>query len=322
MGAEPRRFDGALQPAGGFRRDVIQDRPTMSRPAARHLFCFGLGYSALALAERLQAEGWSVAGTCRTAEKQAALAARGMAAHRFEREHPLADAAAALAGTTHLLVSVPPDAAGDPVLDAHGADIAALKTLAWAGYLSTTGVYGDRGGGWVDEATPLAPSGERNRRRAAAEAGWLALQARRGVPVHVFRLAGIYGPGRNPLLALREGRARRIVKPGQVFGRIHVEDVAQVLLASMARPNPGAIYNVTDDESADPAVVIEHAAALLGVSPPPPEPFESAALTPMARSFYEDCKRVRNDRIKRELGIALRYPTYREGLAALRAAIV
>jgi nucleoside-diphosphate-sugar epimerase len=293
----------------------------MPKAPHRRLFCFGLGYSALALAARLRAEGWTVAGTCRSASKAADLAAQGIEAHRFERSHPLADPATALAGTTHLLVSVPPDEAGDPVLDAHRDDLLRRPGLVWVGYLSTTGVYGDRAGGWVDETTPPAPSGDRGRRRVAAEDAWLELQRRHALPVHLFRLAGIYGPGRNPLAALREGRARRIVKPGQVFSRIHVEDIVAVLLASIARPDPGAIYNVADDEAADPAVVIEHAARLLGIAPPPAEAFEAAALSPMARSFYEDCKRVRNDRIKRELGVALRYPTYREGLAALTATI-
>lgn len=293
----------------------------MTANRARRLFCFGLGYSALALAARLQGEGWSVAGTCRSESKRDELAARGIAAHLFDRARPLADPAAALSGVTHLLISVPPDEAGDPVLDAHRRDLARLSGIAWVGYLSTTGVYGDHAGGWVDETTPIGPSGARGRRRAEVEEAWLDLQRRHALPVHLFRLAAIYGPGRNPLAALREGRARRIVKPGQVFSRIHVEDIASVLAASIARPRPGAIYNLADDEAADPATVVEHAARLLGIAPPPAEPFETAALSPMARSFYDDCKRVRNARIKEELGVVLRYPTYREGLAALVAAI-
>lgn len=286
------------------------------------LFCFGLGYSAQALAARKRDAGWTVVGTCRTPEKQAALAARGFDSVLFDRGRPIADIAAVLAGATHLLISAPPDAAGDPVLAAHRADLLALGTLEWAGYLSTTGVYGDRAGGWVDEATPISSEAARNRARAEAEEAWLALAREHRLPVHAFRLAGIYGPGRNQLVALREGRARRIVKQGQVFGRIHVDDIATVLEASMAKPNPGAIYNVVDDEPEDSAIVIEYAAKLLGVAPPPLEPYETATMTPMARSFYEDCRRVRNDRIKRDLGVVLRYPTYREGLAALRATMV
>jgi nucleoside-diphosphate-sugar epimerase len=275
------------------------------------LFCFGLGYTALVLARRLQARGWRVAGTCRGADKAAALQAAGIEAHLFDNGRKLADADGALAGTTHLLSSVPPDER-DPVLAAHGADIARLAP-EWIGYLSTTGVYGDRAGGWVDEGSELKPVGERGRRRVAAETEWLAL----GLPVHLFRLAGIYGPGRNALDQARAGAARRIVKPGQVFSRIHVEDIATVIEASMARPNPGAAYNVCDDDPAPPQDVVAEACRLLGIAPPPEIAFEQAELSPMGRSFYEESKRVANRRIKQELGVRLRYPTYREGLAAL-----
>jgi nucleoside-diphosphate-sugar epimerase len=282
------------------------------------LFCFGLGYSALVLAERLRRRGWMVAGTCRSEANQTALARDGIAAHLFDRDRPLADLAAALAGTTHLLSSVPPDAAGDPVIDCHAGDIAAIaRSLAWSGYLSTTGVYGDRGGGWVDETAPLRPSGERGQRRCAAETAWLDLWRRDGVPVHLFRLAAIYGPGRSALDQVRAGTARRIDKPGQVFSRIHVEDIAGVLEASMARPNPGAAYNVCDDDPAPPQDVVAFACALLGVEPPPLVPVGEAGLSPMARSFYDDNKRVANVRIKQELGVRLRYPSYSAGLRAL-----
>jgi hypothetical protein len=278
------------------------------------LFCFGLGYSAGFLARELAGKGWSVAGTSRDG------ATTPFPLDRFERGQPLADAAKRLADTTHLLVSIPPDTAGCPVFDSHGADIAALQPLSWIGYLSSTNVYGDRAGGWVDEATPLTPSGERGRRRVAAEAAWLALGQRSGIPVQIFRPAGIYGPGRNALDALHVGTARRIVKPGQVFSRIHVADLAAVLEASMAQPCPGAIYNVCDDTPSPPDEVIAYAAALLGVTPPPLEDFATATLSPMARSFYDDSKRVSNRRIKDELGVSLRYPSYREGLAALARA--
>jgi len=276
-------------------------------------FCFGLGYSAGFLARALAGEGWRIAGTSR----DGAAGADGFAIHRFCRGAPLADAAAALSGTTHLLVSVPPDAAGDPVLAEHGGDVVALGGLRWLGYLSTTGVYGDRGGGWVDESSTLRPSGERGRRRLAAEAGWLELHRRHGLPVHVFRLAGIYGPGRNALATVRQGGAQRIDKPGQVFSRIHVADIVQALRASMARPDPGAVYNVCDDDPAPPEAVIAHACRLLGREPPPLVPFERADLSPMARSFYDDNKRVANRRLKAALGVRLRYPSYRDGLAAL-----
>ena len=280
-----------------------------------HLFCFGLGYTALALGRRLVASGWVVTGTCRSAKRQALLRESGFSAVFFGRNRP-ADPTA-LNGVTHLLVSVPPDAAGDPVLALHGDDIATLPRLSWLGYLSTTGVYGDRGGGWVDETAQLLPTGERGRRRVSAEEGWLGLWQNRGVPVHVFRLAAIYGPGRSAFDALRAGTGRRIDKPGQVFSRIHVADLASVLIASMARPRPGAVYNVCDDEPAAPAAVVAHAAALLGLPPPPLVPLATAGLSPMGLSFYDDNKRVGNALIKRELGIAWRYPDYRTGLAAI-----
>jgi nucleoside-diphosphate-sugar epimerase len=279
------------------------------------LFCFGLGYTAEHLAARLAAEGITVAGTTRNPEKRARLQAQGIETHLFSRERPLADAAAALAGTTHLLTSIAPDEAGDAVLDAHATDLAALPGLVWAGYLGTTAVYGDRGGGWAHEDDPPTPSLARARRRVEAERLWLVS----GLPVHIFRLAGIYGPGRNALEALRSGRARRVVKPGQVFSRIHVDDIVRVLTASMARPRPGAIYNVADDLPAPPQDVVTCAAELLGIEPPPQQPFEDAELSPMARSFYSDNRRVRNERIKEELGVALRFRTYREGLRALAA---
>ncbi len=286
-----------------------------------HLFCFGLGYSAAALARRLLAQGsaggWQVTGTCRDAARADALQRLGITPVRFDRTQPIADLAPRLAAATHLLSSVPPDDSGDPALDMHGADIAkAAPALAWIGYLSTTGVYGDRGGGWVDESSALTPSGARGRRRLAAEQGWLALPQ----PAHLFRLAGIYGPGRSALDTVRSGKARRVVKPGQVFSRIHVDDIVEVLLASIAKPQPGTAYNLCDDDAADPAEVITFACDLLGVAPPPEVPFGEAELSPMARSFYDDNKRVRNDRIKQQLGVTLRYPNYREGLRALLAA--
>jgi nucleoside-diphosphate-sugar epimerase len=283
----------------------------------RRLFCFGLGYTALALARRLMAEGWAIAGTTRAADKRSRLLAEGIHAEPFERDRPLRDPAAALAGTTHLLTSIGPDEAGDPVLDRHLADLEQCASLKWVGYLGTTGVYGDRGGAWVDEGAAVAPTMPRTWRRAAAENRWLES----GLPVHVFRLAGIYGPGagRNALEAVRAGTARRIVKPGQVFGRVHVDDIVQVVRASIARPNPGAIYNVADDEPAPPQDVIAFACTLLGVAPPPEVPYEDAELSPMAQSFYADNRRICNARIKRELGVRLRYPSYREGLRAILA---
>jgi nucleoside-diphosphate-sugar epimerase len=272
------------------------------------LLCFGFGYTARVFARRLGAD-WTIIGTSRAGEGET---------QGFDRDHPLA--AADFAGVTHILASIPPDERGDPVLDRHAEDIAALPGLRWLGYLSTTGVYGTRYGGWVDETSELRPTGTRSARRAAAEAAWLELCRARGVPAHVFRLAGIYGPGRSPFDALRAAAAKRIDSPGQVFSRIHVDDIAEVLIASLARPHPGAIYNVCDDLPAAPPDVIAYAAGLLGIAPPPLTPLAEAALSPMARSFYADNKRVSNALIKRELGVVLRYPDYRAGLAAILAA--
>ncbi|GAB4354038.1 MAG: SDR family oxidoreductase [Kiloniellaceae bacterium] len=295
---------------------------TPPNPVPGRLFCFGLGFSARALARRLLGAGWAVAGTTRSAEKAAALRAEGIEAFVFDRGHPLPSAA--LAGTTHLLVSIAPDEAGDPALDVHGADIAALPDLRWIGYLSTTGVYGDWQGAEVDETSELRGAKGRNRRRIEAEAAWLALHADpkgdQGLPVHVFRLAGIYGPGRSALDQVRSGRARRIDKPGHLFSRIHVEDIAAVLQASIARPHPGRVYNVCDDEPAAAAEVTAYACKLLGVEPPPLIPLEAAELSPMALSFWEDNRLVSNRRLHEELGVTLAYPTYRAGLEAILAA--
>jgi nucleoside-diphosphate-sugar epimerase len=280
------------------------------------LLSFGHGYSAQALARRLLARGWQVIGTTRSEEKAAAIRATGAEAVLWPpvRPGPLLDRA------THLLVSAGPDARGDPVLHHCAGSLAArAETFDWVGYLSTTGVYGDRGGDWVDERSDCTPSTERGRWRLAAEREWLDYWHDEGLPVHVFRLAGIYGPGRGPFVKVRDGSAKRIVKPGQVFSRIHVEDIATVLEASIARPHPGAIYNVCDDEAAPPEDVIAHAAELLGLPVPPAIPYDEAEMSPMARSFYAESKRVSNARMKKELGVKLAYPTYREGLAALMA---
>ncbi len=294
--------------------------------APGRLFCFGFGFSARALARRLlEAQGaeagWAVAGTTRSSEKAAELRAAGVEAYLFDRAHPLDPAA--LAGTTHLLVSIAPDgegdAAGDPVLDRHAADIAALPDLQWIGYLSTTGVYGDWQGAEVDETSELRGAKGRNRRRIAAEAAWLALHEEKGLPVHVFRLAGIYGPGRSVLDQVRAGHARRIDKPGHLFSRIHVEDIAKTLQASMARPRPGRVYNVCDDEPAAAAEVTAYACELLGVEPPPLIPLEEAEMSPMALSFWQDNRLVSNRRLHEELGVTLDYPDYRAGLKAILA---
>ena len=283
------------------------------------LFAFGLGFSALALARRLSAKGWQIAGTARDEGKIEGLEREGYDAVRFAGEARNEALVDHLSGTTQLLHSIPPSAKGDPVLASYREAIAALPSLAWIGYLSTVGVYGDQEGGWVDESPEPKPNSARTDARVEAEQAWLRFGQETGVPVHVFRLAGIYGPGRSVFDKLKEGTARRINKDGQVFSRIHVEDIASVLEASIARPRSGAIYNVADDEPAAPGDVVAYAAELMGMPPPPEVAFAEADLSPMARSFYEGSRRIRNTRIKSELGVKLRYPTYREGLAALLA---
>jgi nucleoside-diphosphate-sugar epimerase len=274
------------------------------------LLSLGHGYSAAGLGRRLLPQGWRVVGTTRSPARAADIRAEGVEPVIW----PGTDLRPLIAQATHILCSVAPDAAGDPVIRAHGADLAAARPQ-WVGYLSTTGVYGDHKGGWVDESTPVVATSDRGRQRIQAESQWLAT----GLPVHIFRLAGIYGPGRGPFEKVRDGTARRIIKPGQVFSRTHVDDIAQVLEASIRRPNPGAIYNVCDDDPAPPEDVIGHAAELLGLPMPPAEDWETAQTTmhPMARSFYADSRRVRNNRIKDELGVRLIHPDYRSGLAAL-----
>jgi len=278
------------------------------------LLSFGHGYSARALARRLLPRGWQVYGTTRSPERAEHLRAEGITPLLWDSD----DVADALDAATHVLSSAAPTEAGDPVLARHRAAIAAAAPrLDWTGYLSTTGVYGDHQGGWVDEETPLTPSTERGRRRVAAEAEWRSVP---GLPLHIFRLAGIYGPGRGPFEKVRQGTARRIVKPGQVFSRIHVDDIAQVLEASIGRPRPGAVYNLCDDDPAPPEDVIAHAAELLGLPVPPAVPFGEAEMSPMARSFYAESKRVSNRRIKEALGVRLIHPDYRSGLRALLSA--
>lgn len=267
------------------------------------LLSFGHGFSAQALVPLL--DGWRVIGTSRTAGKRVQESVETV-------QLPGTDMGSYLDAATHLLISAGPDADGDPVLRELRDEIAE-REFDWVGYLSTTGVYGDHKGGWVDEDTPLMPSTRRGQWRVAAEAEWQAMD----LPLHIFRLAGIYGPGRGPFSKVREGTARRIIKDGQVFSRIHVEDIAQVLAASIAQPNAGAVYNLCDDDPAPPQDVIGHAAELLGLPLPEAVDYETADMTPMAQSFYAESKRVKNDRIKDELGVVLKYPDYRVGLQAL-----
>lgn len=282
-----------------------------------HLVCFGLGYSATAIAARLAARGWKVSATATTKAGADRIAALGYEAFVFDgtRGDPALERVLTLA--THVLVSAPPGAAGDPVLGAFGDALAASSSVGWIGYLSTIGVYGDWQGAWVDETSDLKPTSERSVRRAAAEAQWLELGARTGRRVIVFRLAGIYGPGRSAIDNLREGTARRIVKPGQVFNRIHRDDIAGVVLAAIEGAPRHGIYNVSDDEPGPPQDVVAYAAELLGMPVPPEIAFADARMSPMGASFYAENKRASNARAKGDLGWRLLYPSYREGLRAI-----
>ncbi|HET8919901.1 MAG TPA: SDR family oxidoreductase, partial [Xanthobacteraceae bacterium] len=262
-----------------------------------------------------------VIGTVRRAERAGILNAYQAGAVRavvFDGTRVTAELETAIAAADHALVSIPPDASGDPVLTACGGALAARRNLRSVVYLSTVGVYGDHGGGWVDERTPPAPSSERSRWRVAAEQAWQQFGARHGVRVAVLRLAGIYGPGQNAIVALARGKARRVVKPGQVFNRIHVSDIAQAIDVAFAR-GADRVFNLADDEPSPPADPIVFAAQLMGREPPPEIPFAQAApsMSEMGLSFWQECRRVRNDELKRELGVTLRFPTYREGLKAL-----
>ncbi|MCH8467372.1 MAG: SDR family oxidoreductase [Roseinatronobacter sp.] len=274
------------------------------------LLSIGHGYSAQALAARLLPQGWHIIATTRSPEKARKMRAQGMEALIWPGEElPIARA-------SHILTSVAPQAT-DPVLEDCADMLAQARHLKWVGYLSTVGVYGDHQGGWVDEDTPTTARLARGQARIAAEAAWLSLGEAAGFRVHVFRLAGIYGPGRGPFEKLRAGTAQRVIKPGQYFSRIHSEDIGLALELSIRSDIASRVFNLCDDTPAPPQDVLEHAAGLLGIAPPPEVSFEEADLSPMARSFYSDSKRVRNDRAKRELGWTPLYPDYQSGLAAI-----
>ncbi len=297
------------------------------QPTGGKLFCFGYGYCAAALAARVLVPAhqgtFSVAGTRR---RLAEFKSGTVTFAPFDGRAGSSAVVDLLAGATHVLVSIPPDAEGDLALRWHGSDLARLPSLRWIGYLSTVGVYGDAAGGMVDETSTLAPQSPRAVRRVLAEDQWRAFGLATGRRVEIFRLPGIYGPGRSALDAVRDGTARRIIKPGQVFNRIHVDDIAATLARAMVLADAGRspvadTFNVVDDEPAPPQDVVTYAAMLLGQMPPPEIPFAEAQLTAMAQSFYAESKRVSNQRLKTELGLRLAYPTYREGLAAIHRGI-
>lgn len=284
-----------------------------------HLFCFGLGYTANVLALELRRRGWLVSGTARSPSGVQDLQTSGFDGVLFDGQHASQDVAARLATATHVLTSIPPDEHGDAVLRIHGVDLASAPHITWIGYLSTVGVYGNTHGAWVDEHSEVSGDYDRTRWRIGAEQAWLGLAQPRLRRTQIFRLAGIYGPGRSALDSLRAGRAQRIVKPGQVFNRIHVADIALALAAAMAGRGAHSVYNVTDDEPAPPQDVVTYAAELLRQPPPPEIDFADAQLSPMARSFYEANRRVSNARMKGDLGLHLVYPNYRDGLRAILA---
>ena len=291
------------------------------RTAAHKLFCFGFGYSAASLAERLAPTQIQIAGTRTRLE---AGQKRGIALAAFNSDGHAAGVVTLLAGTTHLLISIPPDAAGDPALRIFGDDLRRLSSLVWIGYLSTIGVYGDCAGAWVDETAAVRPQSMRAARRVMAEDQWRGYGAATGTHVEIFRLPGIYGPGRSMIDAVQAGTARRVIKPGQVFNRVHVTDIARALeraidLAATGRSPQFDTYNLVDDDPTPPQDVVKFAAELLGVEPPPEVPFEAAQLTPMGQSFYAENKRASNARLKQAFKFALAYPTYREGLRAIVA---
>jgi nucleoside-diphosphate-sugar epimerase len=280
-------------------------------------FFFGLGFSSRYAAQAMRDQGFAgIGGTVRSPEKARRLRAEGIDAVVFEGTAPSPQIGAALAGVSHVVLSIAPDEGGDPVLRHHRAALDAAEQLEWLCYYSTVGVYGDFGGDWIDESAPLVPRNMRSDRRVLAEQAWRDYAAERGLPLCILRLAGIYGPGRSTFDKLRSGTARRIVKPGQVFNRIHVEDLARVT-ALAAEMRLAGTYNLADDEPAPPQDVIEYAARLVGLPVPPDMPFETAEMTPMQRSFYRDNKRVSNRAIKQALGVDLLYPNYRVGLGQI-----
>lgn len=280
-----------------------------------HLFCFGVGYTAQEVIRQLP--GWRISGTRRSSEAASGDAASALQYLHFDGMGLVEGFSQIAPSITHVLISIPPGDQGDRVCQTMGEQLSALPNLKWVGYLSTTGVYGDLNGATATEDMPYGPSGLRGEKRMKAELEWQQLFDSKNLPLHIFRLPGIYGPGRNQMVALQKGKSHRIVKKGHVFSRIHVEDLGQILVASMMSPNPGRIYNVSDDMAAPPQDVVTYAAEVLGIDAPPLQNFETADLSPMARSFYSDNKRVSNDRIKVELGVSLRYPTYIEGLDAI-----
>ena len=290
-----------------------------SHPPQKKLFCFGYGYVAEHLANALKAQDptWQICGTTRDTDKLSMMREDGIKAYLFSEETPFHDPLFIFNGATHVLISIPPNKQGDIVFQTHARDILNIPTVQWIGLCSSTSVYGDRDGDWVDETSEIRPTSERGSKRARAESAWLKMRRIAGIPINIFRLSGIYGPGRSAIDTVRAGNPRRIEKPGHAFNRIHVDDIVQTMIASMDQPQPGDIYNLADNDPAPSHELVAYACALLGKEAPELIPYSEADMAPMARSFYKENKRVKNDKIKNKLGITLKYPDYKAGLDAI-----
>lgn len=285
----------------------------------KKLFCFGYGYVAEHLAKALKAQdpGWEICGTTRDVEKLQKMRRDGVKAYIFSDQAPLSDPLFTLDGVTHILMSIPPNSNGGIVFQSHARDILKISSMQWIGMCSSTSVYGDRNGEWVDEDSEIRPTSERGTKRARAESAWLKMRRIAGIPINIFRISGIYGPGRSAIDTVRAGNPRRIDKPGHAFNRIHIDDIVQTMIASMGHPSPGDIYNLADDDPVQSHELVAYACELLGRTPPPIIPYAEADMAPMARSFYKENKRVKNNKIKEKLGIELKYPNYRVGLDSI-----
>lgn len=282
----------------------------------KHVFFFGFGYVAAFVAMKLETLGCKISGTTTNKEKKEFMEARGYNSYLFSRNRMIPDILSVMSDVTHIVLAIPPDGEGDLVFDMYANDLAYIKNLQWIGYLSATSIYGDHEGAWVNEDTVPSPTSRRGSLRLKAEEDWKSYYSSDNLPLHIFRLAGIYGPGRSALDSVLSGVAKRIDKPGHVFNRIHIDDIVQTLVASMMQPNPFSIYNLSDDDPAPSHELIQYTCNLLGLETPPLVPFTQTDIAPIMRSFYKDNKRLRNDKIKDELGIKLLYPDYKSGLRA------
>ena len=290
-----------------------------SNPMQKKLFCFGYGYVAEHLASALKKhdDSWQICGTTRDIDKLNLMREDGIKAYLYSEETPFHDPFLILNGVTHILISIPPNKQGDIVFQTHARDILKIPTIEWIGYCSSTSIYGNRDGEWVDETAEVKPTSERGSKRARAESAWLKMRRIAGIPINIFRLSGIYGVGRSALDGVRAGNTRRIHKKDHAFNRIHVDDIVQTMIASMSQPKPGDIYNLADNDPAPSHELIAYACKLLGQTPTPLVEYEDIDMAPMARSFYKENKRVKNDKIKSKLGIQLKYPDYKSGLDSI-----